>query len=88
MWVHLLILSHHCGCIYICSIKHCGALLTWPDQQGATSVLPVCSCTSAGAGVIYWVQVAAAVFQAAACLGVVGATDGCSVVAVGAHCTV
>ena len=35
--------------------------------------------TSAGAGVIHWLQVAAVGLWAAACLGVTGATDGCAV---------
>ena len=33
---------------YICSIRHCGALLIQPDQQGMTTVLLVSGCTSAG----------------------------------------
>ena len=49
-----------------------------------TTVLPVSGCTSAVAGVFHWVRVAAVGLQAAACLGVAGATDGCAVVAVGA----
>ena len=82
--MHLLILSHcHC-CIDICSIRHCGALLTQPDWQGVTSVLPVSAGTSAVAGVIHWVWVAAVGLWAAACVGVAGATDGCAVGAVGA----
>ena len=44
--------------IYICSIRHCGALLTWPDQWGVTSVLLVGGWTSANAGVFHWVRVA------------------------------
>ena len=58
-----------CGCtcsschiiavdIYICSIRHCGALLTRPDRRGATSVLPVGGWTSVVTGVFRWVQVA------------------------------
>ena len=78
MWVHLLILSHCRGCIYIYSIKCCGALLAWPDQGGATSVLPVSGCTSADADVIHWIQVAAVWLWDAVCLGVVGATHGCA----------
>ena len=38
-------------------------------------------------GVFCWVWVAAVGLQAAACLGVAGATDGCTVGAVGACCT-
>ena len=53
-----------------------------------TSILPVGGCTSAVAGVFHWVQVASVGLWAAACLGVVGATDGCAVGAVGAHYTV
>ena len=78
VWMHLLILWYHCGCIYICLIRCCGALLTWPDQWGATSVLLVSGCTSAVAGVFHWVWVTALGLWAAACLGVVGATDGCT----------
>ena len=44
-------------------------------------------CISAGAGVICWMWVAAVGLQATACLDVVGATDGCTVGAVGACCT-
>ena len=39
------------------------------------------------AGIFRWVPVAAVGLQAAACLGVVGATDGCTAGAVGACCT-
>ena len=87
-----------CGCtcsschivpvdIYICSIRRCGALLTWPDRQGVTSVLPVGGWTSVVTGVFRWVRVAAVGLRAAACLGVVGATDGCTAEAVGACCS-
>ena len=38
-------------------------------------------------GVFRWVQVAAVGLRAAACLGVAGATDGCTVGAVGACCS-
>ena len=38
-------------------------------------------------GVFCWVWVAAVGLQAAACLGVAGATDGCTTGAVGACCT-
>ena len=64
-----------------------GALLTWPDQWGVTSVLPVSGWTSVIAGVLHWVWVAAVGLWAAACLGVAGATDGCTVGAVGACCS-
>ena len=47
-----------------------------------TSVLPVC-CTSTDAGVFSWVWAAAVGLQATACRGVLGATDGCAVGAVG-----
>ena len=70
--------------IYICSRRYHGTFLTRPDQQDVTSVLPVIGCTSAGEGAIHWVQVATTGLQAAACLGVVGGTDGCAVGAVGA----
>ena len=73
--------------IYICSIRHCGALLTQPDRRGVTSVLLVSGWTSVVAGVFRWVRVAAVGLQAAACLGVAGATDGCTAGAVGACCT-
>ena len=53
-----------------------------------TSVLPGSGCSSAVAGVICWTWVAAIGFQATACFGVVGATDGCAVGAVGACHTV
>ena len=87
-----------CGCtcsschiiavdIYICSIRHCGALLTWPDWWGAISVLPVGGCTSVVTGVFHWVRVTAVGLRAAACLGVVGATGGCTAGAVGACCS-
>ena len=83
-----------CGCtcsschivtvdIYICSIRHCGALLIRPDQRGATSVLPVSGGTSAIAGVFRWVWVAAVGHQAVACLGVVGTTGICTARTVG-----
>ena len=76
-----------CGCtcsschiiavdIYICSIRCCGALLTQPDRQGVISVLPVGGWTSVVTGVFHWMWVAAVGLQAAACLGVAGATDG------------
>ena len=52
------------------------------DRRGATS-LPVCF-TSAHAGVFHWVCAAAVGLQAAACMVVAGATDGCAVGAVGA----
>ena len=39
------------------------------------------------AGVFRWVWAAAVGLQAAACLGVMGATDGCTVGAVGPCCT-
>ena len=81
----LLILSHRCGCIYICLIRHCGALLTQPDRQGMTSVLLVGARASAVAGVLCWVWVAAVGFWAAAYLDV--ATGGYTMVAVGACCT-
>ena len=84
MQVHLLILSHCHGCIYICFIRHRGASLTQPDWHSVTSVLPVSAGTSAVAGVIHWVWVAAVGLWAAACVGVAGATDGCAVGAVGA----
>ena len=77
MRLHLLILSHHRGCIYISSIRRGGALLVRADRPGATSVLPVC-CTSAHAGVFRWVRAAAVGLRAAACLGVAGATVGYS----------
>ena len=83
VWLRLLILSHHRGCIYMCLIRHCGALIVQADRLGVTSVLPVC-CTSAQAGVFRWVQAAAVGLRAAACMGVAGATDGCAVEAVGA----
>ena len=73
--------------IYICSIRCCGALLTRTDQRGATSVLPVDGWTSVVTGVFRWVRVAAVGLWAAACLGVAGATDGCTVGAVGACCS-
>ena len=73
--------------IYICSIRRCGALLTQPDRRGVTTVLPVGGWTSVAAGVFRWVQVAAVGLQAAACLGVVGATDSCTAGAVGACCS-
>ena len=87
-----------CGCtcsschivmvdIYICSIRHCGASLTEPDRWGVTSVLPVGGWTSVVAGAFYWVWVAAVGLWAATCLGVVGATDGCTVGAVGTCCS-
>ena len=38
-------------------------------------------------GVFYWVWVAAVGLWAAACLGVAGATDGCTAGAVGACCS-
>ena len=85
MRVHLLILSHHYSCIYICLIRHCGALLTRLDQWGVTTVLLFSGCTSAVAGVFRWVRVAAIELRAAACLGVAGATDGCAAGAVGAR---
>ena len=85
MRVHLLILSHRHGCIYICSIRRCGALLKRLDRRGVTTVLPVGGCTSAVAGVFHWVRVAAVGLQAAACMGVAGATDGCAAGAVGAR---
>ena len=85
-----------CGCtcsschiiavdIYICSIR-CGALLIRPDWQSATSVLPVGGLTSVVTGVFHWVWVAVGL-RAAACLGVTGATDGCTAGAVGACCS-
>ena len=80
--LRLLILSHHRGCMYICSIRHCGALIVQADRRGATS-LPVCF-TSAHAGVFRWVWAAAVGLRAAACMVVAGATDGCAVGAVGA----
>ena len=52
----------------MCSIRHCGALLTQPDRRGATTDLPVGGWTSALAGVFRWVQVAAVGLWAAACL--------------------
>ena len=87
-----------CGCtcsschivavdIYICSIRHCGTLLTQPDRWGTTTVLLVGGWTSAVAGAFHWVWVAAAGLWAAACLGVAGATDGCTAGAVGACCS-
>ena len=87
-----------CGCtcsschiiavdIYICSIRRCGALQTRPDRRGATSVLPVGGWTSVVTGVFRWVRVAAVGLRAAACLGVAGATDGCTAGAVGACCS-
>ena len=72
--------------IYICSIRHCGALLTRPERRGATTVLPVGGWTSVLTGVFCWVQVAAVGLWAAACLGVAGATYGCTAGAVGACC--
>ena len=77
-----------CGCtcssyniiavdIYICSIRHCGALLTWPDQQGATKVLLVSGWTSVVTDVFCLVWVAAVGLWAAACLGVAGAVGAC-----------
>ena len=80
-WLYLLILSHHCGCIYMCLTRHCGALIVQADQQGATSVLPVC-CMSAKADVFYWVWAATVGLQAAACRSVTGAIDGCAMEAV------
>ena len=87
-----------CGCtcsschivavdIYTCSIRCCGALLTWADQWGATSVLSVSGWTYAVVGAFCWMQVAALGLWATACLGVVGATDGCTARAVAASCT-
>ena len=87
-----------CGCIcsschiiavdiYICSIRHCGTLLTWPDRRGATSVLPVGGWTSVVTGVFHRICIAAVGLWAAACLGVAGATDGCTAGAVGACCS-
>ena len=73
--------------IYICSIRHCGALLTWPDWWGSTTVLPVGGWTSVVTVVFHWVRVAAVGLWAAACLGVAGVTDGCTAGAVGACCT-
>ena len=51
-----------------------------------TPVLLIGGCTSAVTGVFCWVRVAAVRLQAAGCLGVVGATDGCTAGAVGACC--
>ena len=48
------------------------------------SVLLVSGCTSAFAGVIHWVWVAA-VGLWAACLGIAGEADGCAVGAAGSH---
>ena len=87
-----------CGCtcsschiitvdIYICSMRHCGTLLTRPDRRGATSVLPVGGCTSVVTGVFRWVWVAAVGLRAATCLGIAGATGGCTAGAVGACCS-
>ena len=85
MGVHLLNLSHHHSCIYICSIRCCDTLLTPPDWQGVTSVLLIGGCASAVAGAIYWVQVATLELWVVACFCIVGATDGCAVGAGGAH---
>ena len=71
----------------MCSIRHCGALLTRPDWRSVTSVLPVSGLTSVVTGIFRWVRVAAVGLRAAACLGVAGATDGCTVGAVGACCS-
>ena len=57
------------------------------DQWGVTIVLLVSDWTSAVASVFHWVWDAALGLWAAACLGVVGATDGCAVGAVGICCT-
>ena len=72
---------------YICSIRHCGALMTWPDQWSVTIVLLVGGWTSVVTVVFCWVRVTAVGLQTTACLGVVGATDGCTVGAVGVCCS-
>ena len=51
--------------------------------QGVISVLPVCGCTCPHAGVLYRVYTAGVGLRTAAYLGVVRATDGVAVGAVG-----